>query len=173
MKNYKLKTVPNQRIITIHKEPTNRANKYTTNNLNALNQAVNDLQSKVGIKLYLYFASNQNDYKLALSSSDFCEWAGCGLTAYKTAFEELEQKGYLVQNGASTIYIFYDKAQINNESTKEKDSNIIEDSKENEIHTTEEYTPYKYTIEEIEIGIPGNNKPKYRHRQEYDSKFVF
>ena len=51
----KIDTVPNQRVITIHKEPTNRDNFYTTLNLEALSEAVKDLQSQRGIKLYLYF----------------------------------------------------------------------------------------------------------------------
>lgn len=149
-KNLKIKTVPNQRVITIHKEPTDRQHKYTINNLEALNLAVNDLQSKVGIKLYLYFASNQNEYRFALSSSDFCEWAGCGIKAYNTAFEELEKKGYLIQKiGTETIYTFYDKAQ-NKQPTEE-----IEENKNTTITEEKAYIP---KVEVVEISVEDLHK---------------
>lgn len=149
-KNFKIKTVPNQRVVTIHKEPTDRQHKYTTNNLDALNLAVSDLQSKVGIKLYLYFASNQNEYRFALSSSDFCEWAGCGIKAYNTAFEELEKKGYLIKKiGTETIYTFYDKAQ-NKPPTEE--------IKENKKTTITEEKVYIPKVEVVEISVEDLHK---------------
>lgn len=107
-----IETVPNQRVITIHKEPADKENKYTINNIEALEEAVKTLQSKCGFKLYMYLAKNQHNYKTALSSSDFCKWAGCGMTAYNTAFRELEENEYLVkQYGTETVYTFYDKSR--------------------------------------------------------------
>ena len=61
-----MKTVPNQRIIKIKKEPTDKEHKYTMNNLNALNEALEKLDTKGGFKLYMYFAKNQNNYEFAL-----------------------------------------------------------------------------------------------------------
>lgn len=113
-----MKTVPNQRILTIQKQPTDKQHLYTTNNLSALSEAVRRLQSKGGFKLYMYLAKNQPGYKLALSSSDFMIWSGLGMSAYRSAFAELEQEGYLIKEpGAEAHYTFYDKSQ--NQETRQ------------------------------------------------------
>jgi hypothetical protein len=117
--------VPNQRHITISKSPTDKKNIYTTNNLCAIDEAASRLQSKAGFKLYMYLAKNQDKYNFALSSSDFCNWSGLGIAAYRTAFEELEKQGYLIINGSSTNnYIFYDKAQKEDEAAQKDNINI-------------------------------------------------
>lgn len=104
-----MKTVPNQRIIKINKSPTDKQHLYTTNNLQALFDAMHNLTSFCGFKLYMYLAKNQNNYDLALSSTDFCESASCSMTAYNTAFKELVDKGYLIQKAGSNIFTFVDK----------------------------------------------------------------
>ena len=120
-----IETVPNQRDLTIHKEPTDKQHKYTCNSLEALGEAAKRLQSKGGFKLYMYLAKNQDKYNFALSSSDFCNWSGLGIAAYRTAFEELEKQGYLIINGSSTNnYIFYDKAQKEDEAAEKDNINI-------------------------------------------------
>lgn len=103
--------VPNQRMLKIHKEPTDRNNLFTANNLMALDEASRLLQTKGGFKLYMYLAKNQNNYKLELSSADFTYWSGLGITAYRSAFNELVEKGYLVEQSKNN-YIFYDKSQL-------------------------------------------------------------
>lgn len=109
----KQQKVPNQREITINKAPTDKNNKYTANNLNALDEAAFRLQSKGGFKLYMYLAKNQDKYNFNLYSSDFQQWAGIGSTAYGTAFKELVSEGYLIlKEGTKDIYTFYDKSQI-------------------------------------------------------------
>jgi hypothetical protein len=113
-----IKTVPHQRVISIHKEICDTNNRYTTNNLCALDQAAFRLQSKGGFKLYMYLAKNQNKYNFALSSSDFCAWSGLGLAAYRSAFAELEANGFLIpKESGSNIYIFYDKPQIEDQNS--------------------------------------------------------
>ena len=120
-----IETVPNQRVLTIYKEPTDKQHKYTCNSLEALGEAAKRLQSKGGFKLYMYLAKNQDKYNFALSSSDFCNWSGLGIAAYRTAFEELEKQGYLIINGSSTNnYIFYDKAQKEDEAAQKDNINI-------------------------------------------------
>lgn len=110
-----IETVPNQRVLTIHKEPTDKEHKYTVNNLEAMGEAARRLQSKGGFKLYMYLAKNQDKYNFALSSTDFCAWSGLGIAAYRTAFEELEKQGYLIPKDSTkekeTIFTFYDKSQ--------------------------------------------------------------
>lgn len=122
MVSKQVKTVPNQRTISVSKQPTDKQHKYTANNLDALDEAASRLQSKGGFKLYMYLAKNQDKYYFALSSSAFCLWSGLGLRAYTTAFEELEKEGYLVKKeDKEKSYIFYDKSTIekNIEDTKE------------------------------------------------------
>lgn len=126
--------VPNQREITVNKAPTDRTHKYTANNLEALDEAARRLQSKGGFKLYMYLSKNQDKYNFNLSSNDFMIWSGLGYTAYTTAFQELEEEGYLIlKRGTETIYTFYDKSQI----PKKNDSVTIEIPKDkaDEINT--------------------------------------
>lgn len=136
--------VPNQRTLTINKEPTDKQHKFTANNLEALDEAAGRLQSKAGFKLYMYLAKNQNKYSFALSSADFCTWSGVGLTAYRTAFEELEQQGYLIsketgENEKKLTYTFYDKAQKDNIKADKDTINIeIPTEQVQEIRSTEE-----------------------------------
>ena len=120
-----IKTVPNQRIIEVNKEPTDKTHKYTANNLSALDEAAARLITVGGFKLYIYLAKNQDKCCFALSSSDFYKWSSLGKAAYTTAFQELKDKGYLVQSKQqANKYIFYDKAQKNKEETE--DNVIIE-----------------------------------------------
>ena len=115
----KMPKVPNQREITVAKEPTDKKHLYTANNLAALDEAAKRLQSKGGFKLYMYLAKNQDKYNFELSSSDFMQWSGLGYSAYTTAFKELEDKKYLIlKEGTDTVYTFYDKAQIPEEKVK-------------------------------------------------------
>lgn len=109
----KIKTVPHQRTVKVSKSATDKAHKYTMNNLEALAEASRNLQSLGGFKLYMYLAKNQENYYLALSNADFKEWSGLGRRAYNTAFEELKKKGYLVPlNDSESVYFFRDKLDI-------------------------------------------------------------
>ena len=53
-----IKTVPNQRKITVNKAQADKKNHYTINNLAALDEAAGALESLGGFKLYIYFAKN-------------------------------------------------------------------------------------------------------------------
>ena len=92
-----IKLVPNQKLIVVNKAVSNKKNLYCILNLQALNRACYILQSKAGIKLYLYLAKNQNKYIFALSSQDFLNWSGVSRRAYDTAVKELIEYGYLVK----------------------------------------------------------------------------
>lgn len=117
--------VPNQRAIQVVKEPADKNHLYTANNLAAIDEAARYLQSKAGFKLYFYIAKNQNKYEFLLSSKHFCEWAGVGITAYTSAFEELEKNGYLfLKEGTKDDYIFYDKSQLNLEQEHKEEVKI-------------------------------------------------
>lgn len=109
----KIKTVPNQRTLKVNKSATDKSHKYTINNLEALAEASQKLQSLGGFKLYMYIAKNQSNFEFALSSADFKAWCGLGYRAYSTAFTELVKVGYLIPlNSSSTYYFFRDKLDI-------------------------------------------------------------
>jgi hypothetical protein len=58
--------VPNQKTIVIKKAPADKNNIYTVINIEALENAVKLLSGET-LKLWLYFAKNQNDYVMELS----------------------------------------------------------------------------------------------------------
>ena len=107
-----VKLVPNQKLIIVNKAESNKKNLYCVLNLQALDRACNVLQSKAGIKLYLYLAKNQDKYTFALSSRHFEEWAGVSKTAYDTAVKELIDNGYLVlKKDKKETYDFYESGK--------------------------------------------------------------
>ena len=122
--------VPHQKLIIVNKAVSNKKNLYCILNLKALDRAVNVLQSTARIKLYLYFAKNQDKYFFALSSKHFKEWAGVGKTAYDTAIAELIEKGYLVHKaGTKNTYDFYEDGEdrkIGQPKDKEKSKDGFE-----------------------------------------------
>lgn len=108
-----IKLVPNQKLIVVNKAESNKKNLYCILNLQALNKACYVLQSKAGLKLYLYLAKNQDKYIFALSSKDFEEWAGVAKSAYDTAVKELIDNGYLVKKaGHKQTYDFYENGKV-------------------------------------------------------------
>lgn len=146
---------PNQRTIVVHKEVADKDHLYTVNNLEALEEAMYRLQTKLGIKLYLYLAKNQDKYIFDLYSSDFCKLCGCSMSGYRSAFAELVKEGYLVLKlGTETMYAFYEKSQM-----PEKPIMI---SNEEEVVET-----YNQIVETIDLYKPVN---KYGPIENYNTK---
>lgn len=118
-KEIKMERKPNQRKIQIEKKQGNKNNLYSVNTLETIDEAAKRLQTKAGFKLFFYFAKNQNNFSLLLSSKHFCEWSGVSLTAYNSAFNELIEQGYLKQIGNTNNFLFVDtpqnKSQLNAE----------------------------------------------------------
>lgn len=104
-----IKLVPNQKAVTIHKEPCDNAckeNYYAKINLAAMAQAALDLDAGA-FKLWIYFAKNQPGYQFALSKVDVQESFGVKKTQYDNAIKELKEKGYLTQDKGA-YYGFYE-----------------------------------------------------------------
>lgn len=98
------RTVPNQKIVKVSKEPCNKSNLYATINLEAMEGAAQSLDAGA-FKLWCYFAKNQNNYEFALSSKDVLDTFGMKIKQYNNAVDELIEKGYLVkQNGNSFVF---------------------------------------------------------------------
>lgn len=100
-------TVPNQRTVRIHRE------RATANFLGIKNEnwqaASRDLGAH-GLQLYLYLASNADNYTLALSPTAVRQAIGLKRSTYHDKFHELEEKGYLVNTHGNT-FEFYEVPQ--------------------------------------------------------------
>ena len=90
---------PNQRSITVHKEPTNNEkedNYYAKINLNALHKAMSSLSAKA-FELWIYLSKNQDNHFFWLSKVDFLSWSTFKQSTYYESFNELKDLGYLVE----------------------------------------------------------------------------
>lgn len=97
-------TVPNQRVVTIHREPA-KSDFLGIKNENWM-YAARDLGAHA-LKLYLYFASNANGYTLALSPAAIRQAIGMARSTYQDQIDNLIAKGYLVKTSEST-FDFYE-----------------------------------------------------------------
>lgn len=98
------KTSPNQKTVTVKKEPTDKQHYYTSINLQALELAAIDLKAGA-FKLWIYLAKNQNNYTFGLSNKAAFEYFGIKKDQYDSAVKELIEKGYLIQDKKNK-YIF-------------------------------------------------------------------
>lgn len=63
-------------------------------------------------KLYCYLCNNKHNLPLDLYPCDFCNVANVSNDTYRSAFKELEEKGYLVKHADSkTTYYFNEKSE--------------------------------------------------------------
>ena len=102
--------VPNQKKIgnTI-KEPCNKEHIFTKINIAALNNAMVDLKPST-VKVWLYFAKNQEGYSFELSSVAVCSFCNICDKTYKDSIKELVEKRYLVQR-EKKVFDFYELPQ--------------------------------------------------------------
>ena len=102
---------PNQRSITVYKEPTDNEVKehyYTRINLIALQKAMSTLSPKA-FEMWMYFSKNADKHFFWLSKVDWMNWCNFKVSAYSQAFKELEDLGYLVkQSNKDNYYDFYE-----------------------------------------------------------------
>ena len=107
-------TVPNQRIVTIHREPA-KSDFLGIKNENWMT-AGRDLGAHA-LMLYLYLASNANGYHLALSPSAIRQALGMPTSTYRDQFVKLLDRGYLVDAGGNQ-FDFYEIPQSRREIIK-------------------------------------------------------
>ena len=142
-----LYTVPNQRIVTIHREHPKQ------NFLGIQNDhwqyAARDLGAHA-LMLYLYFAANANNYTLALSPQDIQNTIGMPQSTYRDQFTKLITKGYLVQRGKNS-YDFYELPQTR---TAEQLKNSMASIAQQETVTAQQKTQFASdtAVENIEIN---------------------
>ena len=106
MYNYeKQKTYPNQKIITIHKDPVKE--NFLQVNICEWQEAFATLP-RISFGLYLYLCGNQDKFHLALSSVDVQKSLGVSDSSYRRAIEDLLAAGYLImRNGNEHTLDFY------------------------------------------------------------------
>jgi len=98
-------TVPNQRLIAIHRERA--ASDFLGIKNSSWQAAARDLGAHA-LMLYLYFASNANGFMLTLSPAAIRQAVGMPQSTYRDQFTKLIDRGYLVQRGESNTYDFYE-----------------------------------------------------------------
>lgn len=148
MSNFK--TVPNQKIISIHKQTCGKGNVFAQINMNALELAAQKLPAGP-FKLWIYFAKNQDNYNFALSYTDAQERFGLGRSQYDTAISTLIKEKYLVETKTeSNIYDFYE--------VPKKDSTYSENLNTENPNTTYSENPNTSSIENQNTTYSENQK---------------
>lgn len=99
---------PNQRLITIHRDPVPKGTKEPFLNINYANlqNAMKDL-SNSAFKVYIYFVSNRDNYKMGVSPADIRDKTGVCLETVRKGIRELQNKGYIIY-GDEYKYHFYE-----------------------------------------------------------------
>ena len=102
-------TVPNQKSVTIRKEPCDRQNLYAKVNLDALQEAMKTL-SNAEFVIWTYFAKNQEGFTFALSPQAADDWGNIARTTFNRTIRKFIEEGYLIaDNNGSNHYTFYEK----------------------------------------------------------------
>ena len=96
-------TVPNQRVIKIHREAA-KSDFLGIKNVN-WQSAARDLGAHAFL-LYIYLASNADGYNLALSPVAVRQAIGMARSTYHDQFAKLVDKGYLVASSGNTYNFF-------------------------------------------------------------------
>ena len=115
-------TYPNQRIVKIHREPV-KSDFLGIKNAH-WQAAARDLGPH-GLRLYLYLASNANNYALALSPAAARAAVGIPRSTYFDQFAVMVDKRYLVP-GAGNTYDFYEVPQPATQTQKEMTADGLE-----------------------------------------------
>ena len=122
--------VPNQKTVSVNKEPCDKKHLYTCVNIDALTHAMKDM-TPAQFKVWFYFAKNQNNYTFELSSVAVQEFGNISDKTYRDAVKTLIEKRYLIKRSDSKIYDFY---EIPPKAEMIADGTIIE------CHTTTDFT---------------------------------
>lgn len=113
---------PNQKEITVHKEPCDQQNIYAKINKKAMYQAMKNYSGRKApsFELWCYIASSQSGRVFVLSPTAIEAEIGMGVDAYRTAVKNLIDDGYLVlkNDETNTKYDFYEVPRKKKEGNK-------------------------------------------------------
>lgn len=100
-------SAPNQKHIACsHKQPCDESNIYARINQEAIRNAMLNLKPST-VKVWFYFAKNQEYYEFDLSSVAVCNYCNISDKTYREAIKELVDLRYLVQTGKN-VFEFYE-----------------------------------------------------------------
>ena len=108
-------TFPNQRMVRVHREPA-KSDFLGIKNEN-WQAASRDLGAHA-LQLYLYLASNANNYTVALSPVAVRQAIGMARSTYHDQFHKLVDRGYLVPSTGNT-FEFYEVPKAAAQTKKE------------------------------------------------------
>ena len=106
---------PNQRLVRVHRE---RASSDFLGIKNTNWQAASRDLGAHALQLYLYLASNADNYTLALSPAAVRQSIGMARSTYHDQFHKLVDRGYLVPSTGNT-FEFYEVPQAATQTQKE------------------------------------------------------
>ena len=115
-------TFPNQRMVRVHREPA-KSDFLGIKNEN-WQAASRDLGAHA-LQLYLYLASNANNYTVALSPVAVRRAIGMARSTYHDQFHKLVDRGYLVPSTGNT-FEFYEVPQAATQTQKEVSANGLD-----------------------------------------------
>ena len=115
-------TFPNQRMVRVHRE---RAASDFLGIKNENWQAASRDLGAHALQLYLYLASNANNYTVALSPVAVRQAIGMARSTYHDQFHKLVDRGYLVQSTGNT-FEFYEVPQAATQTQKEVSANGLD-----------------------------------------------
>lgn len=101
-------TVPNQNIITIHRQYP-KSDFLQIKNENWQNM-IKKTKDTYALSLYLYFASNADNYNLAISPAAIENTIGMARATYYKKFDLLKRYGYIIEHGKNH-FDFYEVPQ--------------------------------------------------------------
>ena len=153
-------TAPNQRTITIHREPLG-GNFLGVNNDN-WKYAARVLGAQAFL-LYIYFASNKPGFVLALSPQAIQQEIGMPPSTYRDQLKKLESLGF-VEIGEGNKLHFYEDPRHGSRSNLENPRVPLKSTEEKRTAPVQESTAHAFpeTGEDIEIYI--NNKKEIINR---------
>ena len=115
-------SVPNQKWIQVHKpRVTERFLQISHEDWMQANKTL----SPYGLQLYLYLASNNDNYEFALSPADAEVCAGIKNTSFRKYMKRLEEEGYIVWRKGN-IFDFYTSPREPEERTNHECINFEE-----------------------------------------------
>ena len=136
-------TFPNQRMIKIHRESVK------TDFLGIKNEnwqsAARDLGAHA-LLLYLYLASNANNYTVALSPAAVRQAIGMARSTYHDQFHKLVDRGYLVPSLGNT-FAFYEVPQAATQIQNELSADRL-DFEESPRHDSQEASDGQFVLAE-------------------------
>ncbi len=142
-------TAPNQKTITIHRDPLGSS--FLGINNDNWKSAARVLGAQAFL-LYIYLASNKNGFKLALSPKAIQMEIGMPPSTFRDQLPKLESHGFLVP-GAGNTYHFYEVSQHDTRSLSTQGAqNSTEVENTAAVQPSTAYA-YESPSEDIEIYI--------------------